>query len=298
MVIHQGNIKAYINFLHQKRTGHIASEALLQKWVGLTSEEIPTQLQHLYQHWDLSFSEASIHEQNFIAFSKPQLNIEKQAESLAQKPNLSQVVKPRKSNIFLIVVLTLLLSLVIGCVIYWMMNRSNSAEATISIKPQLSTTPISQKPANVQVATEPLQANTTNQTMQNPQVLVPKTEAIKPLSSQDERNILSINNLLQAEINQDFEYIAPYYSSDLRQYWDIENPDYESLKNRYENIWSKISQAENKNIHCEKLRKNTYRLLGQFDYYSLKQQAFKSVPVQTIFEFDEEGKIVFTNKEE
>jgi len=102
----------------------------------------------------------------------------------------------------------------------------------------------------------------------------------------------TIRGLLQAEEARDFSKIYSYFSPNMRRYYNLTNPDYYTLKNRYEYIWGITSNAQNYVQSIEKGSEDTYYLHTNYQYYSIKQQQTMSVNSVVCFVFDSTGKIV------
>jgi hypothetical protein len=308
-MINNQNITAYINYLHQKRTNQNASNELLQKWGSLSNAEIPTQLQNLYAHWGLDAASAQTHERNFLNFINPPIVVSNTYEPIAKTEN---IIAPKKKNYFWpILVGLLVLGGGIGGFMAWQntdaigstdtqtaspTNSANSANNANNSNPAYTPSPNVVNPTST--APIPDATVATNTTAAPSAEPVPDAAANTTLdiTPKDKENIQNISNLLDAEQNRNFENIYNYFGADLRQYWDISMPNRDELQARYEDVWSKSSDGKNLNMKVSKVGNNKYRVTGQYEYYSIKSEVTKTVPVNTIFEFNEEGKIIYTNK--
>lgn len=103
-----------------------------------------------------------------------------------------------------------------------------------------------------------------------------------------------IREFISAEDANDFEKIYGYFSSNLKRYYDLNNPSYSDLKKRYEYLWDVSSERKNNINRIDKLSDSVYDLYTSFSYYSNKQQRTISQLSKVRFVFDNEGKIIET----
>lgn len=104
----------------------------------------------------------------------------------------------------------------------------------------------------------------------------------------------NIRNYTRAEETEDFDQIYSYYSENLKRYWDMYNPSYNSLKERYEHLWNVTSERKNEIERIEKINNTEYNLYTTFTYYSNKKQQTISKFSKVRFVFDQQGKIIET----
>lgn len=103
-----------------------------------------------------------------------------------------------------------------------------------------------------------------------------------------------IRSFIKAEEERDFDRIYQHFSPNFRRYWDITNPDYSSLKKRYEYIWSISSNGTNNIESIRKVTNSVYELHTNYSYYSSKKGRTINTYSEVRFVFDENGKIVET----
>ncbi len=319
-MINQQNISAYINYLHQKRTSANATPELLQKWSNLSNAEIPAQLQNLYAHWGLDASSAKVHENNFLQFINPPVAAPANyitASKPTHNTHYENVIPEKRKNNFLPMLLGLL---VIGGGVGGFLAWQNTNSATTVESNATTTTPSADAVTNTAPPTTSIQATPTTTINSAPSAVVTPnnnnqpaattpqqlptnnaTTATTPINNlaindQDRTNIQTISNLLDAEQSRDFDVIYRYFGNGLRQYWDIATPTREELYVRYNDVWQKSQDGKNLDMKVSKMGDNKYRVTGQYQYYSVKSEMEKTVPVNTIFEFDSDGKIIYTNR--
>ena len=101
-----------------------------------------------------------------------------------------------------------------------------------------------------------------------------------------------IRQLIIAEDKRDFDLIYSFYSPNMKKYWFMNNPSYNSLKTQYEKIWSITSDSKNKIKEIVKLGDNIYYLYNDFSYYHIKKGKYLKVSSTVRFVFDKNGKII------
>ncbi|TXD51685.1 MULTISPECIES: hypothetical protein [unclassified Polaribacter] len=94
----------------------------------------------------------------------------------------------------------------------------------------------------------------------------------KPKDLLLQRNSKFIKDLLLAEENRDFEKINSHFSPNMFRYWDMYNPTYSQLKNRYKYIWGFTKNSKNYVQRIEKISANTYDLYTKYEYYHLNKK--------------------------
>ncbi len=319
-MINQQNIGAFINYLHQKRNGSNAPNDLLEKWGQLQNADIPIQLQNLYNSWGLDSNASKAHEQNFIQFTNPTIVKITPAQTTNFTPNEASTTihKPSKSKFLPRLLSMLLLGGIVGGVFAFkddLLNKlfNNNASESSSINSS-TTEPSNTYPEAAPVSTEPAAeiAAPTPAIENNPTPTATKTASNSPnlpnantqtasesdltVTQIDKENIQNISNLLDAEQSRNFESIASYFAPDMKQYWDISYPTKEELETRYNAVWQKVADGRNTDMKVSKIGNRKYRITGNYNYFSIAKQENKSVKINIIFEFDENGKIIYTNK--
>ena len=104
----------------------------------------------------------------------------------------------------------------------------------------------------------------------------------------------TIRNFLKAEENRDFDNIYSYLSPRFSRYYDIDEPSYSKLKNRYEYLWGFTSNSKNYVKSIERINDYTYDLDTKFTYYNHRKEKEFTVNSTVRFLFDDNGKIIET----
>lgn len=112
----------------------------------------------------------------------------------------------------------------------------------------------------------------------------------KNIVSSDYRNI--IREFLRAEEQRDFDKIYSFLSPKISRYYDINNPDYSNLKNRYEYLWGFVSNSRNFVKSINIINDFTYDLNTNYKYYNERKEKDFSVNSTIRFLFDSNGKII------
>jgi V8-like Glu-specific endopeptidase len=99
-----------------------------------------------------------------------------------------------------------------------------------------------------------------------------------------------IRNYIRAEDNRDFGAIWSFYAPYPLQYWDLNNPTKEDIRNRYEHNWSVISSSSNEIQSIRKINAQTYDMNLLFSFTTQKGIS-KTVNSSIRFVFDNDGKI-------
>jgi len=103
-----------------------------------------------------------------------------------------------------------------------------------------------------------------------------------------------IRDFLKAEEKRDFDAIYGFLSPKFNRYYDITDPSYSKLKNRYEYLWGFTSNSKNYIKSIDKINDYTYDLNTRYTYYNHRKGREFSVNSTVRFLFDENGKIVET----
>jgi hypothetical protein len=290
------NISAYINYLHQQRLGIPAAQSLLDKWHLLPNHEIQLQLKNLYHHWNLNEQAAKIHEQNFLSFNNPRIVEQAKAPFDEREPKAETVnIAPKKSSLLWSILSVIIIGGAIGLCIYLWSAEGKSVESSVatntasepSINHQISEPPVAINPTNNSEDTNS-SASTTDTTI--------GTNIDTSISIIDKQNFMALQSLFDAEVSQDFEQVARFYSPTMKRYWDLDQPQIEDLQSRYEHLWTKISNPVNKDLKVSKVGEKKYRITGVFQYFHVDKQKDLSTTINTVFEFDDDGKIIYANK--
>ena len=270
-MINSTNIKGYINFQHIRKYNAPATEELQGRWAMLSDQEIADQLQGLYQHWGIDVLTGRNYEQEFyqaqippVVRPEPPVQEEPAAYDYAtSKP------KSNKSTVYVVVILLLSLA---GAFLFYKMNKKETV----------------QEPVQREIQARPAKQNNVPQSA---------TEPVKPVleeTEQDEVNKGVISNLLQAEESKDMGAILNCFSPDMQQYWDINYPSQEELTKRYNSVWEKSADGKHLNVRVKKTAENTYDMLADYEFFSIKDQVSKTVKAHVRYVFDNNNKIVKT----
>lgn len=123
---------------------------------------------------------------------------------------------------------------------------------------------------------------------------IPAEDPAIAVAAEKEDRSQKIQRLISAEDNRNIDGILSMFDANMLQYWDMKNPSNTQLRNRYMDAWSKTDDVKHKNVRIHRVSKNTYDINGDFSYYSLKEDTYKSVPIKTRVIFNDEGKIIRT----
>ncbi|WP_118976010.1 S1 family peptidase [Taibaiella koreensis] len=105
--------------------------------------------------------------------------------------------------------------------------------------------------------------------------------------------VAAIKTFLLAEEHRNLGEILSCFSSNMYRYWDLQPPSQAQLANRYRHSWSITENAVNDLKDIRKIDEHTYVYTVDFTYFSIKDQAYKTVNnarVQVVF--DDSYKIV------
>lgn len=114
----------------------------------------------------------------------------------------------------------------------------------------------------------------------------------KKIVSTNYENI--IREFLRAEEQRDFDKIYSFLSPKFSRYYDINNPNYSNLKNRYEYLWGFVSNSKNYVQSIDKINEYTYDLKTNYKYYNERKKKEFSVNSTVRFLFDSNGKVIET----
>lgn len=103
-----------------------------------------------------------------------------------------------------------------------------------------------------------------------------------------------IRDFLKAEEKRDLKEITSYFSPRFTRYYDLNNPTYSQLQNRYEYLWGFTSDPKNNVKSIKKINDFTYDLNTTYTYYNQKKAQDFSVESVVRFLFDSDGKIIET----
>lgn len=104
----------------------------------------------------------------------------------------------------------------------------------------------------------------------------------------------TIRNFLKAEEKRDFDTIYGYLSPKFSRYYDITDPSYSKLKNRYEYLWGFTSNSKNVVKSIDRINDYIYDLETKYTYYNHRKEREFTVNSTVRFLFDDNGKIIET----
>lgn len=116
----------------------------------------------------------------------------------------------------------------------------------------------------------------------------------KEIESKKEEDVdysINIKNLLKAEDNRNFDKVSQYFATEVIRYWNEHYPTKTLLKKRYLDSWSKMKFSKNYLLSIDKISKNTFNYVVQFDFRSIKNDEEKSVKSKMRIVFNDDGKI-------
>jgi hypothetical protein len=284
------NIRGYINYLFLQRNGTSAPQDLLQKWSALQEGDIEMQLQKLYASWSLSEAAAKQYENEYLSAIKnsmpqnipPIIAQEKVPQVQIAQPIIAQQQNKKSNAGWYALIIVLAIASMIGLTL-WQVNNRNNTEPAAS--------------AAVEVIDSAAPAPTTIATVTQPTITdsakeIAPAETEQNLTDADNQNISNILDLLDAEVQENFEDVYNYFSPSMEQYWEMPYPTRAELEEAYNTSWNKTSDRKYLSTNVNKIAENTYVLTGTVEYYSLKSQDTKFVKMNTLFVFDENGKII------
>jgi hypothetical protein len=291
-MINKQNIAAYIDFLHQQKYFSPAPQELKNNWSYVLENDIPQQLDNLYKHWNMSFSEVKSLEQTFLqnntqstynnSFPNPQSFSQTNPQPNYNTTNLNTtpyLETPKKRNVTTLVGVVVAIAILGAAVAYLSLKGDNDEVQNASFPPASTATSTNTQPT--------------------PPAAAPTEATATPLSAADieqekTQREAAIRTLLNAEEERNWGGIAEVFAPKMQQYWDIKNPTEQQLMNRYKHSWEIMNEAQHKDIRITRIAQNTYDLYATFEYYSIKDDVYKSVPVHTRYVFNDSGKVIRT----
>ncbi len=110
-------------------------------------------------------------------------------------------------------------------------------------------------------------------------------------ASRDEVYRNAIRGFVAAEDSRNFDRLYSFFSDNLMRYWDLSNPTYDDLLNRYQYVWGKTSQSRNIITDIRKITDRTFDLYTEYEYYDLRRERTISKSSRVRYHFDGSGKI-------
>lgn len=295
-MINAANIAAYIRFLYQQKYQAPAPAEVIDSWSQLPEEEIPGQLQALYDHWGLDADAAAHYEQVFVSESKKQASAgnffapppgaqpdARQQAAVHPTPvnpaytpppeNVYSSVQPPKSNAWKTIAIVAVVLLLIAGGIFAYQSYQNQNPDTSTLPPTTDTT---------MAYTQP-----TPTPLPEPEPMV----ADLALDELDQYNIDVIHQLLAAEDEQNLEAALSYYAPYMERYWDISYPTEAQLQKRYEDSWQKVADARNTVTAVRKIAPLTYDTDISYTFYQIAKDTTNTVNSTLRFVFNENHQV-------
>lgn len=101
-----------------------------------------------------------------------------------------------------------------------------------------------------------------------------------------------IHSLINAENNRDFNTIYSFFSNEMVRYWDIQNPNYKKLKNRYEYLWNITTNNSHTIVEIYEYSSHHFVLKGIYTYFSIIDKKEKKINTEVHYIFDSSYKII------
>lgn len=101
-----------------------------------------------------------------------------------------------------------------------------------------------------------------------------------------------IRRFIEAEDKRDFDLIYSFFSPSMSKYYDIQNPTYTKLKEKYEYVWGITSYASNDIQQIVKINDYVYDMKTSYSYFHNRKQENFQVESTVRFMFNEEGKLI------
>lgn len=303
MIIRKENLTDYINFLHQKRKGINAPQELLDHWGQVHESNIPDELNNLYQFWNLTPNQIMEFESEFqnkinASFANIQSdftpytptksetifsqNLYNHQPSHVQSPPPITFSQKKKNNLvpILLGALILLVLSFIGYLAYnHYLDSSKENEETV-VKNNNSISTKNNSPQS--------QSNSLKDEVQKPQI-----DSSNVINEEDKKaKIRTIQSLLTAEENRDFNEIMRHFSPNIQLYWSYKNPSRAKMYELYESTWSKAIDITYKNVSIQRISNELYEMTAEYSFYSLKDDDIKTFQIKNRYEFDKDGKII------
>jgi len=122
-------------------------------------------------------------------------------------------------------------------------------------------------------------------------VIVPAPAAVQNKNNNDEY-VDIIKNFIAAEDRRDIRAINTYLSEHIERYWDILNPNYEEINDRYSQSWNKMGYSKNHIINITRQNETTFVLFTRFEFVRNGQQKVNIKDNRIVIVFDNEKKII------
>lgn len=311
-MISSHNIAAYIQFLYRQKYDSVAPNDLIQSWQNVPAEHIPSELQRLYAHWGMTESESENLTKRFYlehasapphqsqAFAPPPPPPPSQNQYSAAPPYHPPPIDSNRSNLKPILIGVLLL-VALGALGYYFLQQDGPSPKNDA---SIMTNAAAGRDTEDKSHSEELKAQLREVDSLRSEVKRVKDSLAASISTTQnsatanadtrERDISNILEFLYAEESKNITQVIKYFAPNVIRYWDLNNPSFDQLSKRYLHLWSKIENPKHVDIEIQNIGERTYDLTGVYTYYSIKDGAYKRVPVHTRYVMNESGKIIKT----
>lgn len=119
----------------------------------------------------------------------------------------------------------------------------------------------------------------------------------KSIDYSNERHADLITKYLSAEDTRDFKVIQPFFSKDLKRYYNLENPNFKELENQYVDLKDVVHNQKTTVNSIRKINDSSYIVKINVSFFNLKTNNNSNRETQVRIEFDKADKItkVFTD---
>jgi len=182
------------------------------------------------------------------------------------KHNSSNSTEPiEKSNVFKIVVLSILGAVVLGGLAIILINNYSKSNVNNAQKTERIINDVSKNKSEVKEKVQ---------------------EEIKVVDFSDQ-----IRSFLQAEDNRDFNTIYSFYAPEIIKYWSFKYPSIDKLKREYTSSWNRTIYSQNNIERIEKVTDYSYIVYLDYEFQQYSREYPSHVSSELQFVFTEDGKI-------
>ena len=182
------------------------------------------------------------------------------------KHNSSNSTEPiEKSNVFKIVVLSILGAVVLGGLAIILINNYSKSNVNNAQKTERIINDVSKNKSEVKEKVQ---------------------EEIKVVDFSDQ-----IRSFLQAEDNRDFNTIYSFYAPEIIKYWSFKYPSIDKLKREYTSSWNRTIYSQNNIERIEKVTDYSYIVYLDYEFQQYSKEYPSHVSSELQFVFTENGKI-------
>lgn len=252
-MINHKNIANYIQFLYREKYNQDTPVEIIHSWQKLKDSEVDVHLKILYQQWELNEISIKVFEKAFLQSTK----------------------KTKNALNWTLIIISILA--ILGIIIAFLLinNSKSPITNTVTYKRESKNESLNQ----------PQKIESINSIKLSEDDIVNKKDNKEPLKQE------LIQKLINAENLRNFDEIYACFSPNISRFWDLKHPNHKQLKNRYEHLW----KVSNNNFHKIKtinsINSNTLIVVGNYSYYSVKENVQKQIETSTTYIFDSNGLI-------